>query len=154
MSAPAADLVVTNARIVHGDGRVSEHASLEIRGGRIQRIGKTPSPASRTIDAGGRTVIPGLIDAHVHVEDWTLPFFLRYGVTTVRDLHNTPSYIFPLALHDSPDRPRIVAAGALLDGHPSFWKNAEEVTSLSEARAAVRRDVEPTSSPVPPARTR
>lgn len=139
----AADLVVSNARVVHGDGRVTPRASLTIRAGRIERIAQEPAVGpGRRIDAAGRTAIAGLIDTHVHVEDWMLPLFLTYGVTTVRDLHNSPAYIFPLARDDSSDRPRIVAAGALLDGHPSFWKNAVEVTTIGEARAAVRRDIE------------
>src|SRR5215217_2383846 len=116
----AADLVVRNARVVHGDGRVTPRATVVVRGGRIAAIlaEKTAGAPQghRNIDASGRTIIPGLIDAHVHVSDWSLPLFLRYGVTTIRDLHNPPAYILPLAREDAPDRPHIIAAGALLDG--------------------------------------
>jgi imidazolonepropionase-like amidohydrolase len=93
------------------------------------------------VDGTGRTLIPGLIDAHVHVTDWALPLFLRYGVTTVRDLHNAPSYILPLARDDAPGRPRIVAAGALLDGPGSFWKDARIVGAAGDARVAVREQI-------------
>jgi predicted amidohydrolase YtcJ len=78
-----------------------------VSGGRISRIvptvpGLSLPRAAREIDAPGRTLLPGLIDAHVHVTGWTLPLFLRYGVTTVRDLHNDPSYILPLTRDDGP----------------------------------------------------
>jgi imidazolonepropionase-like amidohydrolase len=142
----AADLVVRNARVVHGDGRVTPRATVVVRGGRIaailaENLAAAPQ-GNRNIDASGRTLIPGLIDAHVHVSDWSLPLFLRYGVTTVRDLHNAPAYILPLAREDAPDRPHIIAAGALLDGPGSFWKNARIVSTVADARAAVREQVE------------
>jgi imidazolonepropionase-like amidohydrolase len=140
------DLVIRDARIVHGDGRVSPRATIYIAAGRIVRIeGTTPTSviqAGRVIDAAGRTVIPGLIDAHVHVEPWTLPLFLKYGITTVRDVHNRPEYILPLAASESPSQPRIIAAGALIDGPGSFWKDAIVVDDFVSARAAVRRQVE------------
>jgi imidazolonepropionase-like amidohydrolase len=141
----AADLALRNVRIVHGDGRVTARATLTVRHGRIAAIsagdlrgGLRPR---RDVDGAGRTLIPGLIDAHVHVTDWALPLLLRHGVTTVRDLHNAPAYILPLAREDALDRPRIVAAGALLDGPGSFWKDARVISTVADARAAVRDQV-------------
>lgn len=140
-----ADLVISRVRIVHGDGRTTPDATVTIAGGRIVAIGREGEPTSANaavrIDGTGKTLIPGLIDAHVHVEDWTLPLFLKYGVTTVRDLHNDASYVLSLPA-DAFDRPRLIASGALLDEPPSFWKNALPVTTPTEARAAVRRNVD------------
>jgi imidazolonepropionase-like amidohydrolase len=139
------DLVIRHARIVHGDGRVTPLATIGITAGRLATIQAEPPNAPRLlmgrqdIDATGKTIVPGLIDAHVHVEEWTLPVFLKYGVTTVRDLHNDPAYIFQLVSEDLPGRPRIVAAGAMLDGPGSFWKNASIVETSGDVRAAVRR---------------
>ena len=63
---PAADLLLTNGRFVDGRGMVG--SALSIRTGRIVGVGEARAlgPATRTIDLGGRTVIPGLFDAHVH----------------------------------------------------------------------------------------
>jgi imidazolonepropionase-like amidohydrolase len=144
-SASPPDLVIRNARLVHGDGRVTPRATVVIRGRRIATVqpGATLGgpPGRREIDAAGRTLLPGLIDAHVHVTGWSLPLFLRYGVTSVRDLNNDPAYVLPLSREDTTDRPRIVSTGALVDGPGSFWKNAIEVGTVGEMRAAVRRQI-------------
>jgi imidazolonepropionase-like amidohydrolase len=87
-------------------------------------------------------LMPGLIDAHVPVEPGSAPVFLKYGVTSVRVVHIAPEVILPLSRDDSPTRPRIVAAGAMLDGPGSFWPNAIIVTDLTSVRLAVRRQVE------------
>lgn len=151
---PWADLVIRNARVIVGDGRVIGPADVGIQGGIITFVEPVGSAAARAgfsdadrqggrvIDAAGRTVIPGLIDAHVHAEAWTLPVLLKYGVTTVRDLHNDGAFIFPLAKDDGAAHPRIVTSGPMIDGVGSFWKNAVQVASLGEARAAVRRLVD------------
>ena len=150
MSQTPVDLLIRNVRIVHGDGRVTPRATVAVHGGIITMIqaaaGERPAadepPATRVIDAAGRTLIPGLIDAHVHLEAWTPAVFLRYGVTTVRDLHSDASFIFPMAREDSAARPRIVTSGPLIDGGGSFWKNAVQVRTVGEARAAVRQQIE------------
>ncbi len=151
MPAPTPDLLIRNVRVVHGDGRITRRANLAVAGGLIAWVDSLdgvapPIPsrprAAREIDAAGRTIMPGLIDAHVHIEPWTLPIFLEYGVTTVRDLHNDPDYVMPLTREDSPSRPRVIAAGALIDGPGSFWRNAIQVATVGEARAEVRRNIE------------
>ena len=61
-----ADLFLTNGKFVDGRGVVG--SAVTIRNGRIAGIGepRTLGTATRTIDLGGRTVVPGLFDAHVH----------------------------------------------------------------------------------------
>src|SRR6188768_1456198 len=66
----AQDLVVTNARIVDGKGGVVERGSVVVRDGKIVSAGAaTPSAGAvaQRIDAQGRTVMPGFIDAHRHI---------------------------------------------------------------------------------------
>ena len=67
--ASAQDLVVTNARVIIGDGRVIERGSVVVRGGRIASVsaGVAPAQGAPTIDAKGMSVVPGFIDAHRHV---------------------------------------------------------------------------------------
>jgi predicted amidohydrolase YtcJ len=60
------DLALVNGKFVDGRGVVSN--SLTIRNGRIVNLGRSAalSPDAQTIDLGGRAVIPGFFDAHVH----------------------------------------------------------------------------------------
>ena len=69
---PAADLVVTNARVVTLDRESRIAQAVAVRDGRIVAVGSNgevdalAGNGTRRIDAGGRTVIPGLIDSHIH----------------------------------------------------------------------------------------
>ena len=59
------DLVIRGGIIVHAHGLAS--GDIFIREGRIQKIGKEElSPSTRTIDASGKLILPGMIDAHLH----------------------------------------------------------------------------------------
>ncbi|WP_449345597.1 amidohydrolase family protein, partial [Streptomyces narbonensis] len=68
-----ADLVLTGARIHTVDPALPEAQALAVRGGRIVWIGSDvgagawTGPDTRVLDAGGRLVLPGFVDAHNHV---------------------------------------------------------------------------------------
>jgi predicted amidohydrolase YtcJ len=68
-----ADLVVRNGRIYTGDPRRPYAGAIAIRDGRILAVGddygmaRHITQATRVVDVMGRRVIPGLIDAHMHV---------------------------------------------------------------------------------------
>jgi predicted amidohydrolase YtcJ len=68
----AADLIVRNARVITIDGRSRISEAVAIRGDRIVGVGTDAEvkamggPGARTIDAGGKVLLPGLIDSHVH----------------------------------------------------------------------------------------
>ena len=70
-----ADLVVLDAKILTVDEGFREAKALAVRNGRFVAVGSTGDvrayvgDATRVIDGGGRTVIPGLIDTHVHALD-------------------------------------------------------------------------------------
>jgi predicted amidohydrolase YtcJ len=72
-SAQTPDLVFTNAKVVTVDERFTIAQAIAIKGDRIvavgasQEIAKLAGPATKTIDARGRTIIPGLIDNHLHL---------------------------------------------------------------------------------------
>lgn len=67
-----ADTLLINANIVTMDAARPRAEALAIRGDRISAIGSTAdlqavlSPETRVIDLGGQTVIPGLVDGHLH----------------------------------------------------------------------------------------
>ena len=70
---PAADLVLTNGKIVTVDDRFSIAQAVAITGDRVMAVGtnqeitRLAGPATRRIDLRGRTVTPGLIDNHMHL---------------------------------------------------------------------------------------
>jgi N-acyl-D-amino-acid deacylase len=85
--APPFDLLITNARIIDGTGGPSVTGSVAVRAGKIAGAGRISGAAARTIDAGGRVVAPGFIDAHSHSDfslltDGNAESKIRQGVTT------------------------------------------------------------------------
>jgi predicted amidohydrolase YtcJ len=89
-----ADLVVRNAKILTVDDRFSIAAALAIRDGRFVAVGSEQDirphigERTRVLDARGRTVVPGLIDTHVHAltvaeAEATQPF---KNIRSIRDL--------------------------------------------------------------------
>lgn len=76
------DLVLSNARVVDGLGGVTERATLRLAEGRVAEVGLGANvearPGTGVIDLAGRTVMPALVDAHVHLSSYpTLPPLLR-----------------------------------------------------------------------------
>jgi predicted amidohydrolase YtcJ len=69
---PAADTVYRNGRIYTVDARDSTHEALAVRDGKIVYVGAEADLArligreTRVIDLGGRVLMPGLVDAHMH----------------------------------------------------------------------------------------
>jgi imidazolonepropionase-like amidohydrolase/ABC-type multidrug transport system permease subunit len=65
-------LLIRDARLLVGDGQVIEHGAVLMRDGKIEQVydGSAPDPKSvkaEAIDAAGKTLMPGLIDTHVHL---------------------------------------------------------------------------------------
>ena len=86
----AQDLVISNARIIVGNGTVIEQGSIVIRAGRLVSVAASPAtvPGVQTIDARGMTAMPGLIDGHRHVntgpnEKEQMQQLLDAGYTTI-----------------------------------------------------------------------
>jgi predicted amidohydrolase YtcJ len=84
--------VVVNAHIYTGNPAQPEAASLAVRGNRIIAVGKDASsylgPQTKKLDLAGATVVPGLIDSHVHMAglgDMLETFDLR-NVKTIREI--------------------------------------------------------------------
>ncbi|MEI6726489.1 MAG: amidohydrolase family protein [Actinomycetes bacterium] len=67
-----ADLILTNAHVYAVDTARSHHEAVAVAGGRILAVGSTADvaaargPRTEVLDLGGRLVLPGFIDAHMH----------------------------------------------------------------------------------------
>lgn len=144
--APNGDGVIAlqGATLIDGTGGApKEDALILVRNGHIEavaRVNEIPIPkGAQVINLVGKTIIPGLIDAHAHVERWAVPRYLAWGVTTVRDLHNTTDSA--MALKNELNQgavagPRMFTAGAMIDGSPATYPNATGVANAAEARRA------------------
>ena len=73
MASPSPDYLLHNARIYTVDDARPTATALAVRNGQFVAVGATEDllqqyPSSRRIDAEGRTVVPGFIDAHAHLQ--------------------------------------------------------------------------------------
>ena len=143
--AGAQDLVITNARILDVSTNIAR-GSIVIEDGRIVSVaeGAVSAGGRPTLDAGGRTVLPGYIDAHRHIingdtERWfaeqsvpRMQEFLDAGYTTLMSGGGPMPGIMELKRRiDSGELkgPRVITSGR---ADPGNFKTADE------ARAAVR----------------
>lgn len=128
---------------------VLENHSIVIRGDRIAALGPVDSVTYDAdevteIDGRGRFVMPGLVDAHVHLRESTegaLIRYLRAGVTTVRDMNGRP---FLLEWRDRIRQgdlagPTLYVAAPTLGNFTSPREGYPTPETVEEGRAAVRR---------------
>src|ERR1700686_2906845 len=88
----SANTVLINGKILTVDNQSSVREAIAIRGGRILAVGSTADirklagPSTRSIDLQGRTVIPGLIDSHLHAIRAALSFSTEVNWIGARSL--------------------------------------------------------------------
>ena len=102
----AGKTALTNVRVFDGQ-QLRPPATVVIE---ADRIGADPAGAT-VLDGDGGVLLPGLIDAHVHVRDrGTLERLARFGVTTVLDMAN-PSPALVNSLRGVPGLTALRSAG-------------------------------------------
>jgi imidazolonepropionase-like amidohydrolase len=162
-SASAADLLIRNANLVDGTGAPPRKGvSILVRGGRIAEVaGEVSASDVPELDARGGFVLPGLIDAHVHLawgpgsglresapEKWGrfrahyLRAYLACGVTTVLDAAAPAETVREIQswLSAGNAGPRYLTLGPLLrppGGYPASYPEGmwEPVSSVEEVEA-------------------
>ena len=143
-------LVLQGGTLIDGRGGPPiDDAVVVVKGDRIAAVGRRgqiPVPAgANVIQTSGRTILPGLIDMHLHSRGWKIPLYLAHGVTTVGDIHSDTAWIIAqrAALKSGiMQGPRMFVSGArvlgpLLEGLPRAF-GAGYVKEVAEARAYVR----------------
>ena len=140
-------LVLQGGTLIDGTGRAPVADSvIVVEGTRITAVGtrgQVATPASAmVIRLDGRTVLPGLIDGHVHLRDYQVPMFLPYGVTTIADIHNDTAWSIAQreALKSGRMKgPRLFVSGARVTGPGGPpTTDGSYVRDVAEARAYVR----------------
>jgi imidazolonepropionase-like amidohydrolase/Tol biopolymer transport system component len=150
---PSGRIALTGARIItmRGD-EVIENGTILIEGDRIVSVGSGMEfqGGAHTIDVSGKTIIPGLIDAHWHgsmgseliipQQNWFHAAALAYGVTTVHDPSNDTFEIFAASEYQKAGKilgPRIFSTGTILYGATTPF--TVEVNSFDDALSHLRR---------------
>jgi imidazolonepropionase-like amidohydrolase len=136
-------LVLTNARLIDGTGRDPvASTSVTIDGGRIAAIGAEADRDEARVDLEGRTLLPGMINAHAHlgaaalleadnmppavVAGWIFEHCRRsldLGITTVRDTGGLDGGVVAAIDQGLVRGPRLLVCGPLLvqsGGHGEF----------------------------------
>jgi imidazolonepropionase-like amidohydrolase len=153
-------LVVQGGKLIDGTGRTAlDNSVIVIQSGRFHAVGRRGEvsvPAgAEVIDVHGKTVLPGFIDGHGHLEDFHGELYLHLGITTCASIELYQDGPWTLAQKQGTDLgkirgPRIWmsgrAIGAVGTGHEAFgsrtFRDNIIVTTPEEVRKAVRRKKE------------
>lgn len=155
---PSGTIALVGARIItmaQEDGGIIDDGVIIIRDNRIAAVGprgtvSIPAGAA-TVDVTGKTIIPGLIDAHAHgpqgsdeivpQQNWSLLQNLALGTTTIHDPSSRASEIFVAGEMQRAGMilgPRIFSTGEIVYGAKAASVYAE-INNLDDALAHVRR---------------
>ena len=152
---PKGRIAFTNARIITMENdEVLENATIIINNNKIENIGPssviTIPSNTEVIDVNGKTIMPGIVDAHAHIgafraglntkKHWQLYANLAFGVTTAHDPSANSETVFGLSELVKSGKmvgPRIYSTGFILYGADGDFKAV--VNSLDDARSAIRR---------------
>jgi len=147
----------TGARVIDGTARAPvDNATILVRGGRIVAVGPAvtiPADAER-VPLAGKTVIPGLVNAHGHVGNTVgleggkysaenvqndLRTYAAYGVTTVFSLGDDQAA--SIAARDSQKTPSLNRARLFVAGPVLAPKTVDEARKLVDEDAAMKVDI-------------
>ena len=162
-------ILIRAGKLIDGKGGAIESAALLMDGDRIRALGRQadlqPGEGVEVIDASNKTIMPGLVDAHVHLVNSGSPLSatelrsasdddmmilsmknallaIKSGVTTIRDLGGKG--FITVAIRDAIAKgiipgPRVVSCAAALTitGGQAHFKSLE-VDTLDEMKKAVR----------------
>src|SRR5215475_11967910 len=140
-------LVLTHLTIIDvAGGPPKPDMTVVITGDHITDLGEAGKVSvpqgGRVIDAGGKFLIPGLWDMHVH---WysrdTLTLFTANGVTGIRQMFGNSDLLRwrDEIAKGSLQGPRMVVASPIVDGPQPVWPNSISVRDEAEGRKAVTR---------------
>lgn len=133
LRAQEADLILTDCKIACVDAAFSIQQALAVAGGRILAVGanqevlKLKGPGTRVVNLGGKFVLPGLIDSHVHPSGASMTEF-DHPIPDMESVEDVLKYI--------KSRATVVPAGAWIQVSQVF------ITRLREQRYPTRAELD------------
>lgn len=152
---PKGELAFTGARLITMEGdKVIEDGVMIVKDNKIMAIGSKDQVSipngAKVIDVKGKTIMPGIVDAHAHVrgfrygllpqQNWAFLANLAYGVTTAHDPSANTESIFTSSEMIKSGQivgPRLFSTGIILYGAEGDFKAV--INNLDDARSAIRR---------------
>ncbi len=152
---PRGTTLLTGAKVITMQGdQIYQQGDVLIKDNKIAGVGEVGSldvPANaKTINLAGKTIIPGIVDAHWHgsqgsqqltpQQNWMNLATLAFGVTTIHDPSNDTAEIFSsaeLARKGTIVAPRIFSTGRILYGAETYI--TAEINSLEDASKHLER---------------
>src|SRR5829696_3454278 len=153
-------LAITGGKLIDGTGRPPiENSMILIEAGRFKAVGDARTvpvpPAAEVVDVAGKTVMPGFMDGHGHLEDFPGELYLHLGITSCFTIQNTQDGPWTLAQKRGTQLgkirgPRIFASGRAIGGEREIPEGASSnravpsivVRNAEETRAAIRKKKE------------
>ena len=149
-SHPPPSFAITHVTLIDGTGAAPQpDMTVFLADEQIAAIGPSKSVfiprETKTLEAAGKFLIPGLVDMHAHLtgageptgsREFVLPLLLANGITTVRDMGGDLESLLKLRKEIEDGKlqaPRIFFAGPYLDGNPPFFQPSLVVTNSTEA---------------------
>jgi len=154
-SASPSALIIHDVTVIDATGGPAQaHRTVIVRDGKIEEIGSSAGGVGGKlsgvhIDGGGKFLIPGLWDMHVHMVfgDWfphgkevTLPLFIANGITGVRDMGGELEVLQQWRKEIAAGTligPRMVISGPMLDGPQPRFPSSVAIATPEDGRRAV-----------------
>jgi imidazolonepropionase-like amidohydrolase len=137
---PSGSFEIRDVRLFDGE-RVLERATVRVENGLIAAVNPaTAGDALPVVDGKGRTLLPGLIDAHTHSWGDALERALAFGVTTQLDQFGDVAMARDSRLETAPDRADLFTAGNLITrpgGHGTQFRPGTPALEATADEGAV-----------------
>src|SRR5262249_19906110 len=128
-----ADLILHNGKIITVDKKFTVHQAIAVQGGKVLKVGsdadvlKTKGAATQVVDLAGKTVLPGLIDSHVHPDGAAMHEF-DHPIPEMETIDDVLAYIR--------GRAKVLTKGEWIEVHQVF------ITRLKEQRYPTREELD------------